>query len=122
MYSWSYETVCKNLISEQEVLNNIADMMMETYVSESLLLRVTKLESLNGNKPVYRDTLDVNIYDTAEIVRKSSSDAVYSFASPETTTSLIKAIEALTAVRGVNVKDARRRIADILIENNKYSF
>jgi alkylation response protein AidB-like acyl-CoA dehydrogenase len=112
----------KNLISEQEVLNNIADMMMETYVSESLLLRVTKLESLNGNKPVYRDTLDVNIYDTAEIVRKSSSDAVYSFASPETTTSLIKAIEALTAVRGVNVKDARRRIADILIENNKYSF
>src|SRR5664280_211440 len=112
----------KNLINEQEVLNNIADMMMETYVSESLLLRVTKLENLKGNKPVYRDILDVNIYDTAEIVRKSACDAIYSFASPETTTSLIKAIEALTTVRGVNVKDARRRIADKLIEDNRYGF
>jgi len=111
----------KNLINEQEVLNNIADMMMETYVSESLLLRVTKLESLKGNKPVYRDILDVNIYDTAEIVRKSSSDAVYSFSSPEKATSLIKAIEVLTTVKGVNVKDARRRIADKLIEDNRYS-
>lgn len=111
----------KNLINEQEVLNNIADMMMETYVSESLLLRVTKLESLKGNKPVYRDILDVNIYDTAEIVRKSSSDAVYSFSSPEKATSLIKAIEVLTTVKGVNVKDARRRVADKLIEDNRYS-
>ena len=32
----------KGLINEQEVLNNIAEMMMETYVSESLALRVGK--------------------------------------------------------------------------------
>jgi hypothetical protein len=112
----------KNLINEQEVLNNIADMMMETYVSESLLLRVTKLESLKGSNPVYRDILDVNIYDTAEIVRKSACDAIYSFTPPEKTTSLIKAIEVLTTVRGVNVKEARRRIADKLVEDNHYSF
>jgi hypothetical protein len=111
----------KNLINEQEVLNNIADMMMETYVSESLLLRVTKMENLKRIKPVHMDILDVNIYDTAEIVRKSACDAIYSFASPEKATSLIKAIEALTSVSGVNVKDARRRIADKLIEDNRYS-
>ena len=29
----------KGLINEQEVLNNIAEMMMETYVSESLALQ-----------------------------------------------------------------------------------
>ena len=29
----------KDLINEQEVLNNIAEMMMETYVSESLALK-----------------------------------------------------------------------------------
>ena len=38
----------KNLINEQEVLNNIAEMMMETYVSESLALRVEKMRSLKG--------------------------------------------------------------------------
>jgi alkylation response protein AidB-like acyl-CoA dehydrogenase len=112
----------KGFISEQEVLNNIADMMMETYVSESLSLRVNKLEILKGNKPVYRDILDVNIYDTAEIVRKSAYDAVYSFASAEKAPSLIKAVDTLTSVRGLNVKDSRRRIADKLIEDNRYSF
>ena len=39
----------KNLINEQEVLNNIAEMMMETYVSESLALRVEKMAMLKGD-------------------------------------------------------------------------
>jgi alkylation response protein AidB-like acyl-CoA dehydrogenase len=112
----------KNLISEQEVLNNIADMMIETYVSESLALRVEKRETLKGNAAVYKDILDVNVYDAAQKIRKSACDAVYSFASPEIAPKLVKTIEILTKVAGVNVKDARRRIADKLIEDNQYKF
>ena len=103
-------------------MNNIAEMMIETYISESLSLRVNKMESIKGNFPVYKDILDVNIYDTAEIIRKSGYDAVYSFAAPEGTPSLIKAIDTLTRVNGINVKDARRRIADKLIADNIYKF
>jgi alkylation response protein AidB-like acyl-CoA dehydrogenase len=112
----------KNLVNEQEVLNNIAEMMMETYMSESLLLRVEKRETLKGKAPVYNDIVDVNIYDTADKIRKSASDAIYSFASTEAAPKLVKAIENLTGVSGVNVKDARRRIADRLIEDNQYKF
>ena len=36
--------------------------------------------------------------------------------------SVIKAIEVLTRVRGINVKEARRRIADKLIADNSYKF
>jgi alkylation response protein AidB-like acyl-CoA dehydrogenase len=112
----------KTLINEQEVLNNIADMMMETYVSESLLLRVKKRETIKGNLPVYRDIVDVNIYDTAGIIRKSAYDATYSSAAPENAPALISVIDTLSKVRGINVKDARRRIADKLIEDNTYKF
>ncbi|MCX6333339.1 MAG: acyl-CoA dehydrogenase family protein [Bacteroidia bacterium] len=112
----------KKLINEQEVLNNIADMMMETYVSESLMLRIDKLETMKGNRAVYRNILDVNVYDTAEIVRKSAHDAVNSFASPEKAPAILKVIDILTEVRGINVKDARRMIADKLIEDNSYKF
>jgi hypothetical protein len=35
---------------------------------------------------------------------------------------LAKAVESLTSVSGVNTKDARRRIADKLIEDNTYKF
>jgi hypothetical protein len=42
------------LESEQEVLMNIADMAIDTYVSESLLLRVMKLTE-NGGSSIYSD-------------------------------------------------------------------
>jgi hypothetical protein len=95
---------------------------METYVSESLLLRVNKLETIKGDIPVYRDIIDVNIYDSADIIRKSACDAINSFASAENAPVIIKAINKLTGVNGINVKDARRRIADKLIEDNSYKF
>jgi hypothetical protein len=112
----------KGLINEQEVLNNIAEMMMETHISESLALRVQKMEIINGNASLYKDILDVNIFDTAAIVRKSALEAVGSFSSPETCPSLLKAVENLTRVECINVKDARRRIADKLIDDNAYKF
>jgi len=112
----------KTLVNEQEVMNNITEMMMETYLSESLALRIKKLESIKGVIPVYKDILDVNIYDTANIVRKSASDAIFSFASGELAQKLLTAAEKLTRVKGMNTKDARRRIADKLIEENLYKF
>jgi alkylation response protein AidB-like acyl-CoA dehydrogenase len=112
----------KGLINEQEVMNNIAEMMMETYLSESLALRVEKLEVIKGSAPVYRDMLDVNVYDTADKVRKSATDAVCSFASAESLPKLVNAIEILSKVNCINIKDARRRIAEKLIEDNSYKF
>ncbi|HBC77523.1 MAG TPA: acyl-CoA dehydrogenase [Bacteroidales bacterium] len=112
----------KGLVNEQEVMNNIAEMMMETYLSESLALRVEKMELLKGSSQVYRDMLDVNVYDTAFKVRKSASDAVCSFASADSMSGFVNAIELLSKVSCVNIKDARRRIADKLIEDNSYKF
>ncbi len=112
----------KSLVNEQEVMNNIAEMMMETYISESLALRIEKLEALKGAGPVYKDILDVNIYETAQVVRKSATDAIYSFSSDESSTKLVNAVETLTRVNAVNVKNARRRIADKLIDDTVYKF
>jgi alkylation response protein AidB-like acyl-CoA dehydrogenase len=111
----------KSLITEQEVLNNIAEMMMETYISESLALRVEKMETLK-DASLYKDMLDVNIAETADVVRKSALEAIGAFSSPENCPVLVKAIENLTRVECANVKDARRRIADKLIEDNLYKF
>ncbi len=112
----------KSLVSEQEVMINITNMMMETYLSESLALRIQKLNSLRDDISVYRDILDVNIYDSSHSIRKSAFDAISSFAQGDEAEQLLKAAEVLTRVRGVNVKDARRRIADKLIEDNVYKF
>ena len=112
----------KNLVNEQEVLNNIAEMMMEVYSTESLALRVEKLQSMGRDVRIYKDILDVNLFDTAELVRKMAFDAVYSFAAGDQADRLVRAVDILTRVEGVNIKDARRRIADKLIEDNEYKF
>jgi alkylation response protein AidB-like acyl-CoA dehydrogenase len=112
----------KNLVIEQEVMNNIAEMMMELYVSESLALRVGKLETIKGNIDVDKDILDVSVYDLSGKIRKSASDAINSLGSPADFMQLQDAVEKLTRIRGINVKNARRRIADRLIEDNQYKF
>lgn len=103
-------------------MNNITEMMMETYLSESLCLRIEKLSAMKNDVSVYRDILDVNIFDTAGKVRKSAYDAFCSIAVPENSDRLLKAVNTLTRVGAVNVKEARRRIADILIADNSYKF
>jgi alkylation response protein AidB-like acyl-CoA dehydrogenase len=112
----------KKLVEEQEVMNNISEMMMEVYVAESLLLRVEKLESLKGSAHIslYRDMLDVYIYDIASDICKAANDAAFTFADKQEAERLSEAFSNLTKVAGVNVKDARRRIADKLITDNGY--
>jgi len=112
----------KNLVNEQEVLNNISEIMMEVYATESLALRIEKLQSMGRDITIYKDVLNVNLFDTAEVTRKSAYDAVYSYADEAQATKLIKAVDILTKVEGVNVKEARRKIAAKLIEDNAYKF
>ena len=110
----------KTIIQEQEVMNNISNMIMETYVSESTALRVQKLESMNKEMAVVKAILDVNIYDAAHKIHKAGFDAINSFASPEIASDLKKVIDILTATEYVNIKNARRIIADKLIGDNIY--
>jgi len=112
----------KNLIQEQEVMNNISDMIMETYISESTVLRVQKLESMNKEMAVFKAILDVNIYEASHKIRKAAFDAVHSFAAPEQACRLKKVMDILTGSECVNIKDARRMIADKLITDNTYRF
>ena len=114
----------KQFNQEQEVMNNLTDIMMETYVSESTSHRVQKIEKLKGTGPIglYKDILDVNVYDAAGKIRKWAYDAVNSFATGEEAEKLFKAINILTQVAGVNIKESRKRIASKLIEDNCYKF
>jgi len=118
------EKYTKTLVMEQEIINNISDMIMLLYAAESTLLRIKKLEKTKNaeSQKIYRDILDVFVYDAAALIRKFGSDAINSFAFGETKDLLKKGIDYWTDVEGINIRDARRRIADTLISENKYCF
>jgi alkylation response protein AidB-like acyl-CoA dehydrogenase len=120
----SFKHFDKKFVYEQEVMFNITDMIMEVYIAESTALRVQKLEKLRGAGGInlYKDILDINVYDASDRVRKAGYDAINSFATGEMADQMINAINTLTKIAGVNIKESRRRIADKLIEDNRYSF
>jgi alkylation response protein AidB-like acyl-CoA dehydrogenase len=109
---------------EQEILNNLSDIVTQTYVAESTLLRVQKLDSMQTSvdKSLYRDILDVFMLDAADRIQKYALDAIYSLDAEEDTEKYRKGILHFTALPRFNVKEARRRIADKLIDENEYCF
>ncbi len=114
----------KKLSREQEIIFNFADIITESYVAESLYLRVKRLQELKNEESgkLYKDILDVYLFDSSNIIYNQGIEAIYSFIDEAEQESYIKALRCLTKVKPVNIKEAGRRIADKLIEDNKYQF
>jgi alkylation response protein AidB-like acyl-CoA dehydrogenase len=109
---------------EQEVLMNIADMAIQTFTAESMLLRVMKMTDQRGEAAtqLYQDMMRTYLYDVADAVNKSGKDAVNSFAEGDEQRMILMGIKRFTKAEPFNTKDARRRIADKMIAEGKYSF
>jgi hypothetical protein len=118
------EKFASKLVLEQEIIINISDIVMQLYGAESALLRVRKLESMKGESAVvlYKQMLDVFTYDAASRIRKFAMDSIYSFVYGDNRDKMLNGVKHFTCVEGVNVKEARRSIADMLISENRYCF
>lgn len=110
--------------NEQEIIMNLADMLNYTYAAESMMLRVEKLSTMydEDKLAIYKDMLDVYFYDVAPLIHKFGIDAVNSFATGDEHMGMLMGMKRFTKVAGLNVVAARRRIADNMIEANKYNF
>jgi hypothetical protein len=108
--------------SEQEILMNIADMAIETFNAESALLRLMKLsESREAESLSYeRDIVQSYFYDCADRIHKYGKDAINGFASGDEHRMMLLGLKRFTKVDPFNSKDAKRRIADKLIAENRY--
>jgi alkylation response protein AidB-like acyl-CoA dehydrogenase len=110
--------------NEQEVLMNIADMAIETFNAETVLLRMMKLADLRGEAAV-TDQLDIMrtyLYDAADRINKSGKDAVNAFAEGDEQRMILMGLKRFTKSDLFNTKEARRRIADKMIAESRYCF
>lgn len=110
------------LEGEQEILMNIADMTILTFVAESALLRAWKLTDQRGEAAAAfeLDIMRCLLYDAADAINKAGKDAVNSFAEGDEQRMMLLGLKRFTKVEPFNTKAARRRIADRLINDNKY--
>ncbi|HVZ55946.1 MAG TPA: acyl-CoA dehydrogenase family protein [Chitinophagaceae bacterium] len=109
---------------EQELLMNIADMAIDTFHAESVLMRVMKLVQQQGEPAcgIQLDIMRTYLYDAADRIYKSGKDAVNAFADGDEQRMILMGLKRFTKADPFNSKDARRRIADRLISERKYPF
>ncbi len=117
------QKLAATLTKEQEILMNVADMIIQTYVAESLLLRVEKLASMKGDDSVelHKEMLRVFFYNAAEIISASGKEALLSFGTGDELRMMLMGLRRFTKTEPFNVKDARRKVALKVIADNRYS-
>jgi alkylation response protein AidB-like acyl-CoA dehydrogenase len=112
----------KDLIKEQEVLMNLADMLLMTYVAESTLLRTQKRITLLGEEKSQEEIAATQtlIYDFADKMNKHAKDALSSFAGEDELRMMLMGVKRFTKTDVLNVKATRQLIAKAMIERGGY--
>jgi alkylation response protein AidB-like acyl-CoA dehydrogenase len=114
----------KTLDQEQEIIMNLADMVIEVYAAESALLRVEKLIDLRGEAAVsvQQDAARVYLHEAVEKVAQAGRTAITSFAEGDELNVMLLGLKRFTKIAPMNLKDARRRIAAAAIAAGEYPF
>ncbi len=113
-----------NLKEEQEVLMNCADMFIDLYAAESMLLRVQKLSGMQkeNTQEVYDAMLQVFIHDVTARMSRNATDALASFAEGDLLKTFLMGVKRFTKYPPVNVKVKRRLVAEVLRKAGGWCF
>jgi len=113
-----------SLSNEQEILMNVADMAIEIYVAESALLRVEKLIGIKGEAAaeLQKDMAMIYLNEAVSKVNSAGREAITSFAEGDELRVMLMGLKRFTKIEPMNLKNARRRVAEAMIEENKYIF
>ena len=111
-----------DLKNEQEIITNVADMLMDVYQVESTLHRVDKLSSMEKEVPqeIYDAILKIHVHDATSRMQKNATDALASFASGDLLKTMLMGLKRFTKYQPQNVKDLGRKIAEYVYKENKY--
>jgi len=109
---------------EQEVLMNLADMVIDVYTAESGLLRAEKLSLKNGAEATqHQITMSkLFLYSAIKNCQKAGEEVILSFTEGDEQRILLMGLKRFTKGYAINPKELRREIAAKLIEENKYCF
>ncbi|MDW8331810.1 MAG: acyl-CoA dehydrogenase family protein [Cyclobacteriaceae bacterium] len=112
------------LADEQEIIMNLADMLIEGYVAESALLRVEKMISTKGEKAceIQKEMAIIYLHEAMQKAAAAGREAITSFAEGDELRLMLMGLKRFTKIEPYNLKAARRKVADYVIEKGTYPF
>lgn len=118
------QKLAMSLAKEQEILMNIADMAIQLYAAESIVLRVEKLSKTKSAEElkVQMEIMRSFMYEASETINRAGREALMSFAEGDELRMMMLGMKRFTKMEPFNVKESRRVVAQAVIDANKYCF
>ncbi|MEO5585388.1 MAG: acyl-CoA dehydrogenase family protein [Flavobacteriales bacterium] len=122
------QTLGLDLAKHQETLMHIADMVIDTYLAESVLLRTLKAQSLKGaaaGDPATSGTVAMTqlfIHDAADRIHKKAKESVNNFAEGDEQRAMLMGARRFTKSTNLNTAALRKLVAKQMIEAGKNPF
>ncbi len=112
------------LADQQEVLMGIADIIIDAFAMESAILHAQKLASSQGEEAAARfvDMTRVFCNDAVERIDANAKNTLAAMGEGDELRTLLAALRRFTKLTPMNTIAARRRIADTLIQANRYIY
>jgi len=112
-----------DLKEEQEILMNIADIMIDVFNAESVLSRLKEVKNMDDGLLEEKEAmLKVFFHDAQDRIAKNAVDALASFATGDELKIMLMGVKRYSKLEPVNVKNLRKKIAERIIEAGRYPF
>jgi alkylation response protein AidB-like acyl-CoA dehydrogenase len=102
---------------EQEIMMNLADVMIEIYAAESAILRAEKLVGMKGEAACQNQIAMAQIYlsEAVDKIAVAAKEAIGSFTKGDEQKVMLMGLKRYTKADLVDTKTLRRQIADYMI-------
>jgi alkylation response protein AidB-like acyl-CoA dehydrogenase len=114
------QTFGEKLTDQQEVLTSAADVIIDVYAAESVLLRAAQASGAGAALAVA--AAEVYITDAAARVEIAARSALAAMAEGDTLRTLLAALRRVLKTTPVNTVARRRHIADAIVERKAYPY
>ena len=117
------QTFGEKLSDQQEILSLVSDILMDTYASESVVLRAQRAAvSAEGNAELHADAASGFVADAAARIEASVRSALAAMAEGDALRTHLAAVRRLLKVVPINTVQIRRRLADQALQQAGYVF
>ncbi len=112
------------LSEQQEIIMNLADILIEAYIAESVLLRVEKLIAQKGEKAteIQKEMALIYLHHAIGKAAAAGREAISAFADGDEQRLMLMGLKRFTKIDAYNLKEARRKVADYVIAKGEYPF
>ena len=122
VFGLAMQTYGQKLADQQEVLMNVADIMIDVFSAESAVLRALAQADQAPQAALHRDAARVFVNDAAMRVDASARQALAAMTQGDTLRTMLAALRRLMKFAPIDTVTLRRRLADEAVARGGYIF